>query len=792
MATSAVSTSTTSTAATTQASVAASNKANAQKIMTSLSAGSGVDTNSLAQNLVDAERVPRENAINAKIGKNESKITGLSAVMFMVSELKTKMAALKDKGSFSSLTVSNSQTAAFGVTTNTSAAVGSHDIQVTSIAKGKRVLTPDAKAFASPTSALASPFNLTLKSDNVGVSGGTALPAEPGANSGTASGATLSGIQFSSPAGSAPFKGLTFTADGQTVSIAIAATPSVSNMAELKTALEAGLAAAGVTDVTVNVNADDSLTLGSATRAIAKPGLSTIGIDAVSFGTTTPATTDFKSFQITVAGVPHTLTPAPAAATLAALASDLQSQLQKLDGSSDLRVLEVGGGLQVFSATGRSLSNVSLSNEMQIGMTNDAVVGTPTNSDGATPARLDGVAFATAASVNDFKEFSISIGGTFQKVIPAPGATTLPELAANLQSQLRTLDGSSDISVIASDGNLLFSSASGRSLTAPLLTKNSYAQTPEGVVAAINAKNAGVKAELVSTGNALKPYKILVTGTTGASQDFTLSSATAELEFAGVPGYTHATDASFMVNGIAMTRNTNTVTDAIAGVTLSLRTPTTGAATLDLTRDTASLTTKMTELVTSYNDANDLLNQVSDPKSTLDTYGATLVGDSTVRMVRQQLRSLFQGASSTPGTTVTSFWQLGLSVDEKGTMSLDSAKLDASLQNNFGDVVKSLTGNYDNLSAYSKAPAGLMGDAVRKLSNLLDPKGPLMSQSESASSQNTKYQKDLTDLQTRMDALLARYTKQFAAMDSLVGQVNSQKSSLKSTFDGMMAAYTNK
>ncbi|MEY3721619.1 MAG: hypothetical protein RL618_2138, partial [Pseudomonadota bacterium] len=40
--------------------------------------------------------------------------------------------------------------------------------------------------------------------------------------------------------------------------------------------------------------------------------------------------------------------------------------------------------------------------------------------------------------------------------------------------------------------------------------------------------------------------------------------------------------------------------------------------------------------------------------------------------------------------------------------------------------------------------------------------------------------------------LLQRYTKQFSAMDSLVGSINSQKTSLKSTFEGMMAAYTNK
>jgi flagellar capping protein FliD len=43
-----------------------------------------------------------------------------------------------------------------------------------------------------------------------------------------------------------------------------------------------------------------------------------------------------------------------------------------------------------------------------------------------------------------------------------------------------------------------------------------------------------------------------------------------------------------------------------------------------------------------------------------------------------------------------------------------------------------------------------------------------------------------------LDALLTRYNKQFAAMDSLVGSVNAQKTSLKATFDGMMATYTNK
>jgi flagellar capping protein FliD len=51
---------------------------------------------------------------------------------------------------------------------------------------------------------------------------------------------------------------------------------------------------------------------------------------------------------------------------------------------------------------------------------------------------------------------------------------------------------------------------------------------------------------------------------------------------------------------------------------------------------------------------------------------------------------------------------------------------------------------------------------------------------------------DLEKIKARMETLLARYTKQFAMMESLVGGVNAQKTSLKSTFDGMMSMYTNK
>ena len=87
----------------TAASIAASNKANAQKIMTSLGAGSGIDVTTLAQDLVNAEKIPKQNEINNKISKNDARVKGYSAIMFMMTELNKAFTALKDRNSFNSL-----------------------------------------------------------------------------------------------------------------------------------------------------------------------------------------------------------------------------------------------------------------------------------------------------------------------------------------------------------------------------------------------------------------------------------------------------------------------------------------------------------------------------------------------------------------------------------------------------------------------------------------------------------------------------------------------------------------
>jgi flagellar hook-associated protein 2 len=320
--------------------------------------------------------------------------------------------------------------------------------------------------------------------------------------------------------------------------------------------------------------------------------------------------------------------------------------------------------------------------------------------------------------------------------------------------------------------------------------------TPAGMVAAINSSTLGISAQLINTGNAAAPYRIVITGSTGASNSFSLSSKKADgTEVSNVNFGTRlqtAENATLTVDGVAISSSTNKVTDAIAGTTLELFTTTSGATNLDFTRDTTAVKNNLKALVTAYNDANSMLSVVSDPKSTVETYGATLVGNSIVNSVRTQMRNMITTSSNTPSGNMTALRDIGITLSRTGELEIDQVKMDAALQNNYDQVVTMLTANKENQSTQSTLNGGVSNEAVKKLTSLLDANSPLTTQSTNLTTKISKYKAELDKLETRMTELLARYKTQFAAMESMVGQTKTLQTSLKSTFEGMMASYTNK
>ncbi len=144
-------------------------------------------------------------------------------------------------------------------------------------------------------------------------------------------------------------------------------------------------------------------------------------------------------------------------------------------------------------------------------------------------------------------------------------------------------------------------------------------------------------------------------------------------------------DAQISVDGNILTRSSNTITDAIPGVTLNL----TGAApgtTVDMpvNRDVTAITGTMQAFVTAYNNVVAFVNAQT-------ASGAALAGDVTARTtMRAMTENVLDTVSGLTGNYTTSI-DAGLSVDKTGVLSLDSTKFSAALTDNFA-AVKALFG----------------------------------------------------------------------------------------------------
>ena len=316
--------------------------------------------------------------------------------------------------------------------------------------------------------------------------------------------------------------------------------------------------------------------------------------------------------------------------------------------------------------------------------------------------------------------------------------------------------------------------------------------TPAGMVSAINGAKLGVTAQLINTGSG---FNVVVTGETGAAQNFSLTSddgsGTALADVAFSTSLQTATNARFKVNGLEVIRSSNTVSDVIDGVTLDLYTNTTGAARIDLNRDTAGIKDNIKGLVTAYNDFEETLKILGDRASEVEEFGGVLAGESLLQSVRSQVRAMITSTSTTPGTTIQAARDVGLSIDRFGKLTLDEAKLDTALQNNFGEVSTMFSAGTNNQSIYSPAPAGLAGSAINSIEKMLLSTGLIDTQSKSATTQIAKYKDEMTVLEERMEKLMTRYMNQFSVMESIVGNSNSMRDSLKGTFESMMKSYGN-
>ncbi|UVT14537.1 MAG: flagellar filament capping protein FliD [Nitrospira sp.] len=386
---------------------------------------------------------------------------------------------------------------------------------------------------------------------------------------------------------------------------------------------------------------------------------------------------------------------------------------------------------------------------------------------------------------SNFDRSSVSVGDS--TVLTATGASTavqgsytvkVTQLAQSHQMTNKAAKAvvatTTDI-VSGASGTFTFHVGSGSNQTVNL----SATGTIDDLKTAINDLGAGATASVVNTGSEASPaYRLVLTATsTGASTGVTIVADDTDLDFlngsgtGGTDTLQAAQDAVIVVgdpnlNPLTFQRGSNTITDAISGVTLTLS-KTTGSSTvaINVSRDVAAVQTNIKDLATAYNEVVKFINERNTYDITTKK-GGIFFNEPTVRTVLGQLRTAL--SSVVPGlTTYASVGEIGVKTERDGTVTVDEAKLNAALSSNY-TAVKDLFVN----QADSAGIAQLLNLSVDTLDDI--ESGALTLRKKGLTDQIS----DLTDEITRKEDVIAQYEdrlrRQYAALDGLLGQLQSQ------------------
>jgi flagellar hook-associated protein 2 len=336
-----------------------------------------------------------------------------------------------------------------------------------------------------------------------------------------------------------------------------------------------------------------------------------------------------------------------------------------------------------------------------------------------------------------------------------------------------------------STGNLTLQIGGSGGTTANIAITSSN-DTLTTLAASINSQSAtnnwGITASVVTDANGARlAICSQATGSAGALAIATgTGSNTTSLTFEPPVG---GTNADITINGIPYASTTNTVTGAIPDVTLSLVSADSATpVTVAVGPDTTAITNSINNFVTEYNTViGDINTQFTiNPSTSLE---GPLGSDTDLRVLQSSLASDITYAT-TDSTSVSSGFTnlaaLGITMNDDGTLSVDSSTLSAALSSNPAAVQNfftnsNSTGFADNMNA--------------DLTNLTDPaEGILNEDLASNQQQQTDLTTEITNFQTQLAAQQTALTQEFDQVNAnleeypfTLAEVNAALGSLSSS-----------
>jgi len=295
----------------------------------------------------------------------------------------------------------------------------------------------------------------------------------------------------------------------------------------------------------------------------------------------------------------------------------------------------------------------------------------------------------------------------------------------------------------------------------------------EEISARINNAKLGVSTTVINTADG-KQRMVLTGQQTGDDQGFSLTTTLiatgGQASFASVDFDTTtdelarspARNALMTIDGIEVSSATNTFSSTIKGLTLTAEKE--GSSTINVGTDQTKIKDAVKALVDAYNGVATVIKTNSSYDSTLKT-AQGFSGDAVVRSVMSQL-----GATRTSvppalsSANIKALYELGITVQSTGQLSIDQNKLDKAIKNSPSDVI-------NTLQAYGEAFSSTI-QSMQSSNGLVSNKVTSLKNSVTRSNANIEV------LEKRLEMMEKRYRAQFTALDKYVSSMQTTSSYL--------------
>ncbi|RDU55882.1 flagellar filament capping protein FliD [Helicobacter sp. MIT 00-7814] len=274
----------------------------------------------------------------------------------------------------------------------------------------------------------------------------------------------------------------------------------------------------------------------------------------------------------------------------------------------------------------------------------------------------------------------------------------------------------------------------------------------------------------------------------GVSSGSTMDYTKTQNDLFKIKNIQAAQDAEFSYNGIKMRRPSNSIDDVASGITLELLSTTEPGkpAIINVTRDDEAIIESLTKFVESYNALSMKVDELTrfDEDSKI---AGVFNGDSDVRMIRPTLNKIFSYTMG-GGIERQSLVKYGITINEKGVMSLDTSTLRNALNSDPEGAKEFFQGKMTTREFREIEVDGVFKMLDKELAKLVDGSNSrLKLLEESLTREDKKLKEDKNKANAMLDTRYDLMAQRFAAYDGQISRTNNSFNSVQMMIDQSVA-----